>query len=74
MSIICVIVGFYNCANLHEAKIKEQEFFISLNATLNSIEPISSKPIKTHVVTAAAATDADVAADAISKKFSFIIL
>jgi len=34
------IVGFYNCVNLHEAKIKEQEFFIPLNGTLNSIEPI----------------------------------
>jgi len=58
------IVGFYNCANLHEAKIKEQEFFISLNGTLNSIEPISSKPVKTHV--AKTVVDADtVAADAV---------
>lgn len=59
------IVGFYNCDNLHEAKVKEQEFFISLNATLNSIEPISSKPIKTPVaktvVDAAATTDVAVA-------------
>lgn len=59
------IVGFYNCDNLHEAKVKEQEFFISLNATLNSIEPISSKPIKTYVaktvVVDAATTDVAVA-------------
>ena len=33
------IVGFFDCANHHEARQKEQEFFISLNATLNSIEP-----------------------------------
>jgi hypothetical protein len=35
------IVGFFNCANHHEARKKEQEFFVSLNATLNSIEPYS---------------------------------
>jgi hypothetical protein len=40
------IVGFFNCANQHEARQKEQEFFISLKATLNSIEPYSiKKPI-----------------------------
>ena len=57
------IVGVYNCANLHEAKIKEQEFFISLNATLNSIEPISSKPVKTHVAKPVVAADTDVVVD-----------
>ena len=34
------IVGFFNCANQYEARKKEQEYFISLKATLNSIEPI----------------------------------
>jgi len=34
------IVGFYNCLDLHEAKIKEQEHFVALNANLNSIEPV----------------------------------
>ena len=34
------IVGFFNCANQYEDRKKEQEYFISLKATLNSIEPI----------------------------------
>jgi hypothetical protein len=37
------IVGFYNCLNLNEAKIKEQEHFVALNATLNSIEPVPTR-------------------------------
>jgi hypothetical protein len=35
-----VIVQFYNCKDHLEARQKEQEHFISLNATLNSIEPL----------------------------------
>jgi hypothetical protein len=35
-----VIVNFYKCKNLFEAKQKEQEHFIALNATLNSVEPL----------------------------------
>jgi hypothetical protein len=37
------IIQFYNCKDLLEARHKEQEFFIALNATLNSIEPLPSK-------------------------------
>ena len=37
------IVGFYNCLDLHEAKIKEQEHFVVLNANLNSIEPVPTR-------------------------------
>jgi hypothetical protein len=37
------IVNFYNCANLREAKVKEQEHYIELQATLNSIEPLKIK-------------------------------
>ena len=33
------IINFFNCKDQHAARIKEQEYFISLNATLNSIEP-----------------------------------
>lgn len=33
------IVNFFNCKDHCEARIKEQEYFESLNATLNSIEP-----------------------------------
>jgi len=34
------IIAFYNCADLLDARRKEQEHFVSLNATLNSIEPL----------------------------------
>lgn len=34
------IVNFFNCKDLYEAREKEQEYFIRLNATLNSIEPL----------------------------------
>jgi hypothetical protein len=37
---IMEIIKFFNCKNQYEARIKEQECFVSLNATLNSIEPI----------------------------------
>ena len=44
------IVQFYNCKDHLEARQKEQEHFISLNATLNSIEPFPCNPKKTHVI------------------------
>uniref|UniRef100_A0A6C0EAY4 C2H2-type domain-containing protein n=1 Tax=viral metagenome TaxID=1070528 RepID=A0A6C0EAY4_9ZZZZ len=34
------IVGFFNCKDHYEARIKEQEYFELLHATLNSIEPM----------------------------------
>ena len=34
------IVNFFNCKDNYEARQKEQEYFILLNATLNSIEPL----------------------------------
>jgi len=40
------IINFCNCANHYEARKKEQEYFISLNATLNSLEPMPSNPEK----------------------------
>jgi len=51
------IVHFFTCNNQCEARIKEQEYFILLNATLNSIEPMPTpktpiKPFtkpKTHI-------------------------
>ena len=39
------MVNFYNCKDQYEARIKEQEYFISLNATMNSIEPFPNKNI-----------------------------
>ena len=35
------IVNFFKCKNGYEARVKEQEYFTSLCATLNSIEPLS---------------------------------
>jgi len=44
------IVAFFKCNDHYEARIKEQEYFTSLNATLNSLEPLPKpkpKPIDT---------------------------
>jgi hypothetical protein len=40
------IIAFFNCTNYTEARMKEQEYFISLNANLNSIEPFPKKEEK----------------------------
>jgi len=47
------IINFFNCYDHYEARQKEQEYFLSLNATLNSIEPMpkpkpkpATKPLK----------------------------
>ena len=41
------IINFFNCTNHYEARLKEQEYFVLLNANLNSIEPIPPpKPVK----------------------------
>ena len=43
------IIGFFKCKDQYEARQKEQEYFVLLNATLNSIEPMPKpkfKPIK----------------------------
>jgi hypothetical protein len=37
---IMEIVTFFNCNDHYEARTKEQEYFLLLNATLNSIEPM----------------------------------
>ena len=39
------IINFFNCADHYAARKKEQEYFISLNATLNSIEPFPKPKI-----------------------------
>jgi hypothetical protein len=41
-------INTFECKNQYEARQKEQEYFILLNATLNSIEPLSDK--KTHKI------------------------
>ena len=44
------MVGFFHCNNLTEAREKEQEFFISLNASLNSVEPMPNRVAREKVV------------------------
>ena len=39
------IIQFYNCKNHLEARHKEQEHFVALNATLNSIEQLPPKVV-----------------------------
>lgn len=43
------IINFFDCKDQSEARQKEQEYFISLNATLNSIEPFPTQNIKAIV-------------------------
>ena len=46
---IMEIIAFHNCNDHYEARIKEQEYFLSCKATLNSIEPMPKpkpKPTK----------------------------
>jgi hypothetical protein len=40
------IINFFNCRDHYEARQKEQEYFVLLNATLNSIEPMPKPKIK----------------------------
>ena len=39
------IINFFNCADHYAARKKEQEYFISLKATLNSIEPFPKSKV-----------------------------
>lgn len=39
------IIAFYDCKDLNEARQKEQEHFVELKATMNSVEPFPSKPV-----------------------------
>jgi hypothetical protein len=44
------IVNFFNCKDHNEARQKEQEYFVLLNATLNSVEPFPKKNPKNQNV------------------------
>jgi hypothetical protein len=44
------IIAFHNCKDSHEAHKKEQEYFETLGATLNSIEPLPKPKIKKPIV------------------------
>jgi hypothetical protein len=43
------IINFFNCKDHYEARKKEQEYFVLLHATLNSIEPMP-KPKSTQEI------------------------
>ena len=40
------IINYFDCKDHYAARKKEQEYFISLNATLNSIEPLPKPKVK----------------------------
>jgi hypothetical protein len=44
------IIAFHNCKDSYEAHKKEQEYFETLGATLNSIEPLPKPKIKEQIV------------------------
>jgi len=44
------IINFFECHDHYEARKKEQEYFISLNATLNSIEPMPKPKPKEIII------------------------
>ena len=44
------IINFFNCADHYGARKKEQEYFVLLNANLNSIEPLPKPKIKTKPI------------------------
>jgi hypothetical protein len=48
---IMEIIHFFTCNDQCEARIKEQEYFILLNATLNSVEPMPTPKSPVKIVT-----------------------
>ncbi len=44
------IINFFNCADHYAARKKEQEYFIELKATLNSIEPFPKSKVKINTI------------------------
>jgi hypothetical protein len=44
------IINFFNCADHYAARKKEQEYFIELKATLNSIEPFPKPKVKINTI------------------------
>ena len=47
---IMEIVHFFTCNDQYEARTKEQEYFVLLKATLNSIEPMPTSKPKLNVI------------------------
>ena len=64
------IIAFFNCTNYTEARMKEQEYFLSLNATLNSIEPFPKKVVKEKVVKDKVVKEKEVVEQIVTSKYS----
>ena len=47
---IMEIINYFKCSDHYEARKKEREFFVSLHATLNSIEPMPKPKLKELVI------------------------
>lgn len=58
------IVDFFNCKNQTEAREKEQEYFIRLNANLNSVEPMPQR----HTRVAKKATKEEIVEEEVVEK------
>ena len=52
------IIAYHDCKDQHDARTKEQEYFISYNATLNSIEPMPMPTYRNISMTPANVTNA----------------
>ena len=52
------IVAHHNCKDLHDARTKEQEYFILYNATLNSVEPMPTSTYHNASMTSVKPTNA----------------
>ena len=61
------IINFFNCKTHYEARIKEQEYFVLLNANLNSIEPMPPKKPKLVISTPIELNNDDISNESILK-------
>ena len=66
------IINFFNCKDHYEARKKEQEYFMLLQATLNSIEPLPSpkhKEVTPKEVTPKEVTPEEVTPEEVTQKY-----
>jgi hypothetical protein len=64
------IVNFYNCKSHLEAREKEQEHFISLGATLNSVHPLPIKIMPEKVLTDISNNDTSILDNSCEKTYN----
>ena len=68
------MVGFFHCNNLTEAREKEQEFFVSLNASLNSVEPMPTRVVREKVKEKVVAIKENVTEQVVTEQLKPVIL